>query len=542
MVEKAKQHNFNGRVIIDWLKKNYVFVIILILYFCIYAKALTRLPVPNGDEAWVGETAVKLFDNHQRSFSSLYGAKLNFQMVPSYAIFLGLFLKIFGLGLVQARVFSILLGGIVILITYLLALRLYSQKIALLTAVFIVANPIFFLSARMIRPEIFSVAAIMLVLYLYILGQQEKKVRYFLIAGFIIPIGFFGHPHTIYILPAILVLFAFDYGWRFIKDRNFLYFIGGFLIGGLISFLWFWINEVVRKDVNEFYKCVTGSAKNFYLMRLQIFDHASLKLDFARWKTIWSSKIFTFGLKRFWLIGMLFAALRPGKNRLILISSLFLILGLLFLDTRKWLNYLVILIPTFSIIGALLSEKILELIQIEIDKEFKGKIKSTLTFLISAAVLISFGLISSSGLWYVKEAKKYKVSYGQIINQIDSKINKDDVIMGSPEYWFGLADHKYYSVHLVTWIGGAYSICPPDINQIYGRNFREFIKKKDVDIVIYNRNFETKVNVIKYFSASDINNFFENNCRLIKTIPDMYAGRNWQIRVYRVIKNKKITE
>ena len=362
-----------------WLKNNYFLVIVLILYFFVYSSGIKHFPPANTDESWIGEAAKMLF-NSSRPDLTMFGGKIDLALFPSYTIALGLFFKLFGVGLVQGRIFSVFFGAIAIIFLYLIAKKLYHQRIAYLAIIFFVINP-FILLNRIIRPELFVVALSLGALYFYLIGKN-KNLNYFF-SGILIAIACIGHPHAGFILLTILSLFIFDFGWRFFLKKDFIYFFSGILLI-LISFFIFFIFKIKIYDRY-------GQSPEYLRDRLIFFKWDKIKSSLFgecnRWAIhcgqgkIKAQRWLNLGaIKYLWITGLGYLLVTFKNHRVLLSSIFFVVFGLTIIDSRKYFEYLILAVPFLSLALAILFDRLSEFIKSEIKIDKLNLIKNKIFY------------------------------------------------------------------------------------------------------------------------------------------------------------------
>lgn len=98
-----------------------------------------------------------------------------FWQPPVYLLLLATSFKLFGFGLTQARMVSVLLGSFTVLFTYLLGKKLYNKKIGLLSSVMLTVNPFFFFVCREVRMDIAVACFTLIALYFILIALKESK-------------------------------------------------------------------------------------------------------------------------------------------------------------------------------------------------------------------------------------------------------------------------------------------------------------------------------------------------------------------------------
>jgi 4-amino-4-deoxy-L-arabinose transferase-like glycosyltransferase len=101
---------------------------------------------------------------------------------PLYPVLLGTIYRITGAQEAAGRVLQILLGGAIVLLTYILARKLFSEGVALLAAALVAASPsLVFMSAYLLTENLY--VALLLVFLILCSGMGERKLPYGLCAA-----------------------------------------------------------------------------------------------------------------------------------------------------------------------------------------------------------------------------------------------------------------------------------------------------------------------------------------------------------------------
>jgi 4-amino-4-deoxy-L-arabinose transferase-like glycosyltransferase len=157
---------------------------------------------------------------------------------PFFYGLLGLWLKLTGVGLWEARLFSFILMIAAIVLTVLAARNWYGTKTALLTGVALFASAVLALGGR-IRHDIGLAAAVAASLWLFTEAIKRKDKRLHLLAGMAIGFGYFAHTHATFFGVVLAVgFYAPRYferpreGKRLPETEFWLYVLGGLVAGG----------------------------------------------------------------------------------------------------------------------------------------------------------------------------------------------------------------------------------------------------------------------------------------------------------------------
>ena len=123
----------------------------------------------------------------------------------------GAYMRVFGAGLLQVRFFSLLLAWLTTPFLYLIARKLYGRSAALISAVFSIALPLHFVTAR---SDAWVATATSMALWCHVCAHDPKarwpRLPGFL-CGFIIFSAIDGHPYGAFFALAFTVLNLYLY-------------------------------------------------------------------------------------------------------------------------------------------------------------------------------------------------------------------------------------------------------------------------------------------------------------------------------------------
>jgi 4-amino-4-deoxy-L-arabinose transferase-like glycosyltransferase len=156
-----------------FIAQNKEILILLLIYAVLYSFNLDKFPVISGDENYFLNPAYDLVMFGKMGTSMIYGfyniANFTYWQPPVFILLMAASFKLFGFGIVQARMVSVFLGFLTVLFIYLLGLKLYNKKIGLLASFLLVLNPLFFLVSRTARMEIAVACFMVIALYFTVL-------------------------------------------------------------------------------------------------------------------------------------------------------------------------------------------------------------------------------------------------------------------------------------------------------------------------------------------------------------------------------------
>ena len=179
-------------------------------------------------------------------FTGFFGTELhNYEYMPAYPMLVAASFKIFGLGVWQARVVSVICGLLVVLLTYQLTRQLFDRVTGVVAATFLVAVRLSPTSeaagitlmdfARVIRYDMLVPVFVLVACRLFLLAlpptSVERQVRYqrwaYAGTGFFVGLATLAHVYGAFILPVFVAVLVWRDGWRaFLRPATGLLVVG----------------------------------------------------------------------------------------------------------------------------------------------------------------------------------------------------------------------------------------------------------------------------------------------------------------------------
>ena len=196
-----------------------------------FGALLLKYPPPGGDEPVIVDPAVNLV-RHGYLGTNLYSGLVPgierhyFLYPPFYFVALAGWFKLFGVGLLQARAFSLLCTGLIVWIVYLFARRYVSPRPAFASAALCALTIWVVLASRVARMDSLCVALIMTAAILYEGADRTERLVNYALSGFAAGLAAITHPlgivaataiglHMILRFRARIVLSPAAYVWFF---------------------------------------------------------------------------------------------------------------------------------------------------------------------------------------------------------------------------------------------------------------------------------------------------------------------------------------
>lgn len=129
-----------------------------------------------------------------------------------------LWTKLFGLKVVNLRIFSALLGTATVVLLYVFISQWFSKKIAIFSSLLFAISAFHIILSRLILPDIMFPLILLAIFSVTTLAYRTKNPWYFGFSGFLVGLGFYTSPAFLFI-PALFVVSA---GYFYLKNKKFI--------------------------------------------------------------------------------------------------------------------------------------------------------------------------------------------------------------------------------------------------------------------------------------------------------------------------------
>ncbi|MFA4851417.1 MAG: glycosyltransferase family 39 protein, partial [Bacteroidales bacterium] len=223
----------------SWAIKSKIFLFILIVfYLCFTAYKLDVRVVP--DEAWLSAPAYTFLTQGKMSIPAFKGDPDGRDRIclgsPLRVLLLAVAFKVFGFGVIQGRLLSLVFGLLTIVFTYYLAKYMFDQRIALFSSALVATDNYIFLTSRTIRPEIYLAAFLLVSFVVFVKALDKKSGVLFFISGLMLGLAVFMHINGVIAFAAFSLIYVSEYGLSGLRKRSYWHFAAGFAII-LLSFI-----------------------------------------------------------------------------------------------------------------------------------------------------------------------------------------------------------------------------------------------------------------------------------------------------------------
>lgn len=213
----------------DWL-----LVGAIVIYLLANVPFLVAWPAVNGDEGreanafWVSSGV----DPSAKSLDPVY------EHDPLYkgglqGLTEGVSFRLLGLGVFQGRIVSLIWGGVLLWLTFLVGRRLYGPATAYVAVLFLAVSQPWLVSSHIIRPDIVVACLVMAGMYCALRGLQDGARPWHLLAGLCLGLSFDVHPNSLAFMPLVGLCYLSRYGWRGFLSREAWLYVAGIGIGAV---------------------------------------------------------------------------------------------------------------------------------------------------------------------------------------------------------------------------------------------------------------------------------------------------------------------
>src|ERR1051325_1832390 len=196
------------------------------------SRQIEAVPVPDTDEAMTLQVPYEMIYRGKLAFPMYRFLGGNIENVwhsytPVFFLATGGFMKLFGWGLMQGRVFNLITAVALLLMVFLIGQRLKNWQSGLIAVALMISDPVFFARSRLARNDMLAAGLGLLAFYLYERAQEQERKSLYVASGIAAGAGVMCHTKLIYILAVIAGLLLLKWGWRVVKSSRLYLFIAG---------------------------------------------------------------------------------------------------------------------------------------------------------------------------------------------------------------------------------------------------------------------------------------------------------------------------
>src|SRR5215216_3277903 len=222
-----------------FLRKNFDFAILALIiagFLLVATQRLATVPVPDTDESYMLQTSYEMIYRGKLAlpFRRYLGGDIEnnwHSFTPLHYVIQSGFLKIFGWGLLQGRVFNLITATLVLVLVFVIGRKLFDWRAAIVAVLMLVGDVTFLQRSRYLRNDYSAAMFALLAFYLYEAAERHKSWRFFLGSGLAVGAALMSHTTTMYMLVAIPLLMLFRRGRHALKSGAVYQFaLGAFIV------------------------------------------------------------------------------------------------------------------------------------------------------------------------------------------------------------------------------------------------------------------------------------------------------------------------
>src|SRR5215216_1233091 len=222
-----------------FLRKNFDFAILGLViagFAFVAAHRLGTAPVPDTDESYMLQTSYEMIYRGKLAlpFRRYLGGNIEnnwHSFTPLHYVIQSGFLKVFGWGVLQGRVFNLITAMLTLVMVFLISRKLFDWRAGLAAVLMLVGDVTFLERSRYLRNDYSAAMFALLAFYLYDAAERRKSWQLFIGSGVAAGAALMSHTSTMYMLAAIPLLMLFRRGWRGLKSGAVYQFaLGAFIV------------------------------------------------------------------------------------------------------------------------------------------------------------------------------------------------------------------------------------------------------------------------------------------------------------------------
>jgi 4-amino-4-deoxy-L-arabinose transferase-like glycosyltransferase len=356
------------------LKKNFDFAILALViggFVLVAAQRLGDVPVPDTDESYMLQTSYEMIYRGKLAlpFRRYLGGNIEnnwHSFTPLHYVIQSGFLKLFGWGVLQGRVFNLITAAVTLVMVYLIGRKLFGWPVGLAAVLMLVCDVTFLERSRFLRNDYSAAMFALLAFYLYEEAERRKSWRFFLGSGLACGAALMSHTTALYMLALIPLLMLLRRGWRVIKGRAIYQFaLGAFVVSAyeIITCIIDYKNVILQNQGDRIHfraSAVDGMLKN---MRHEYDRYFKWYLGGTMSPGVPRTLLHLFqilaAIALVYLIARFAIYLKRGNvmneaRVRVLAVTVFVILFFMFIASRKAIYYMAHLAPWFALIVGIL--------------------------------------------------------------------------------------------------------------------------------------------------------------------------------------------
>ncbi len=208
------------------------FALLITAYLFLAAQQLASAPIYETDESYTLQVAYEMLTQGHLGLPMYRYLGGNIENVwhsftPFFFVLLSGFLKIFGIGVLQGRIFNLLTFALTMLMVYGIGRQLFHWRVGLFAVLLIISDQTVLERSRLLRNDYAAEAFALFAFWLFEIAEKRQTSRLYMVAGLAAGAGAMCHLSIIYMIAAICLTMLVKEGWRLFKTKKLYQFLGG---------------------------------------------------------------------------------------------------------------------------------------------------------------------------------------------------------------------------------------------------------------------------------------------------------------------------
>jgi hypothetical protein len=427
---------------LNFFNKNHSLIFLLGLYLTSSLFMIDKYPRVWVDEPWESITAYTL-EHEGRLYNPVLAGRDGYGehfLEPRLllSIVVAGFFALFGTGLLQARLASVLMGGLLLTVGYLFGRRFFSKRAGLFITWCFWIETMIFIAARTVRPEIYLATIELVSLYFFFSGIKKGIIKNFFWAGIFAGISLWTHPNAILFVAGICVVFLRIEKLSIMKSTRFWVFV----LGTIIAFSPYAAYVIVEDAHNGFVNFWSqlagrpGEIMQAGWLRLSLWGEWRRLVEFIQFPY----RILVVTMYIYLLVRSFFSQHAIIKSVLIFIAVEFILSVALI--SNKSILYSSTFLPLLIILAAKYFDDNLPDLGTSKVNILLSKIKVNNRFVLAIILFCTLSLNQLVGNAYLLWSNRY-CSYAKIISNLRDSVPHDARVWGSMTFWFAFREQPY---------------------------------------------------------------------------------------------------
>ena len=192
-------------------------LLVLILAFLLRFALFSFFIIPHKERCMSPDSygydslAVNILEHRVFSTSQQSPFIPNLHRTPLYPLFLSIVYLPFRHSIVAAIFFQVIMGALIVLVTYKLGVKLFNETVALFAAFLLAIDPVSVIYSNYLLTETLFTLLLVLGLYFLISFFTEENIFSLVMSGFLLGLSALTRPISLYLPIALLLIFIYKY-------------------------------------------------------------------------------------------------------------------------------------------------------------------------------------------------------------------------------------------------------------------------------------------------------------------------------------------